>query len=297
MYKLSKSDSTCMETNKYIKNLETILATESKWVKVHAAEFLLWQELDTSLVYDTYKSEEIQYDSEVPYRIGVWRVLYQASLDPVEKQSYLNKIISAYKIGQDKLHALETLAKLKFPISLIDSTFETKLKCNTEIDAFYLYGLWNLYYSPTADKIEILNKLIEVLENSETADNLKLITCYILRFIPINKDYRIRLYNIVYEKWSNSVQLQFVVSLVLLAKKDDYFKTNIISILDNYITDIESIPSIMLALSSHWEIVSFDKMKEMFDRVSNANDAKFNVDSFATVNYAMLKVLQNNLKQ
>ena len=90
--------------------LREAVAREESWVKVHAAESLLWTGHPQG-VYDTFVRE---LDAAGPqYRIGVWRVLAQAT-EGEESDKHRAKILDAFLDvdGPDRLHAAETLGKL-----------------------------------------------------------------------------------------------------------------------------------------------------------------------------------------
>ena len=91
--------------------LETALSEETDWVRVHAAEALLRNDYPAGV-------EEIfapQADTAPPkHRIGVWRVLAQAHGADGGREAYVARIRQAFlnPDGPDRLHAVETLAKL-----------------------------------------------------------------------------------------------------------------------------------------------------------------------------------------
>lgn len=90
--------------------LRDALNNGKEFVKVHAAESLLWTG-NPEGVRDVFLRES----QTVPkYRIGVWRVLAQASLDKQERHVYENKIMAVLldQEAPDRQHASETLGKL-----------------------------------------------------------------------------------------------------------------------------------------------------------------------------------------
>lgn len=93
--------------------LRKIRDTEAEWVKVHAAEYLLWSGYPEG-VKEVFMDEEKERGTQSPYRIGIWRVLVQASSGK-EKEYWLYKIRQAFldEEGPDRIHAAETLAKLQ----------------------------------------------------------------------------------------------------------------------------------------------------------------------------------------
>ncbi len=91
--------------------LHEALAEGKEWVKVHAAESLIWTGNPES-VRDVFLKE--LPGAWPKYRIGVWRVLAQAAPDQAERQQYEDKILAALldSQGPDRQHAAETLGKL-----------------------------------------------------------------------------------------------------------------------------------------------------------------------------------------
>ena len=95
--------------------LRDVLSSEERWVKVHAAEFLL--ELDYPEGVETAFQKELEANGEEPeYRIGIWRVLARASYDPKEQRRWTQQIRDVFLDPEapDRLHAVETLAKLGY---------------------------------------------------------------------------------------------------------------------------------------------------------------------------------------
>jgi len=91
--------------------LRTALAEEQEWVRVHAAEALLKHGYPEG-VEDIFAP---QVDTAPPkHRIGVWRVLARAQTTGEARETYVARIRAAFldTNGPDRLHAVETLAKL-----------------------------------------------------------------------------------------------------------------------------------------------------------------------------------------
>jgi len=170
-----------------INDLQHILHTEERWVKVHAAEFLLWNGVLREEVYQVYLAENARYSSEPQYRIGIWRVLAQASNTESERQQWIAKIQAAYadENGPDRLHAIETLAKLKVPV--LDPTLLYSLE-GKEIGPFELYQLWNISQHQQAPMPLIIKQLCAEIEKKALIEpnhvNV-LVSSYILRSFSI----------------------------------------------------------------------------------------------------------------
>lgn len=95
--------------------LRNTLAQEQRWIKVHAAEFLLNLSYPQR-VYETFQEERQAFESEPKYRIGIWRVLAQSAADPLERQQWVERIrdVVLDPEAKDHIHAFETLAKLGY---------------------------------------------------------------------------------------------------------------------------------------------------------------------------------------
>ncbi|MCA9218193.1 MAG: sodium/solute symporter [Planctomycetales bacterium] len=110
-----------------VEHLRNSLLNEERWAKVHAAEFLV------SLDYRGGVEEEFQqrlqlFGDEPEYRIGIWRVLAQLNRhDRVAYDKLVGQIKAAFEdeSGPDRVHAVETLAKLGVAITVDDSLRES----------------------------------------------------------------------------------------------------------------------------------------------------------------------------
>jgi len=93
--------------------LHQALSEGKVWVKVHAAESLLWTGHPEG-VRDIFLEEEKTAGPQ--YRIGVWRVLAQAAPDEQARKQYVDKITAVFfdLKASDRLHASETLGKLGY---------------------------------------------------------------------------------------------------------------------------------------------------------------------------------------
>ena len=94
--------------------LRDSLTAQQRWVKVHAAEFLVSLDYRDG-VFEEF-SEELRLHGEEPkYRVGIWRVLAQLNQhDRTVFREHLQRIEAALldETGIDRIHAVESLAKL-----------------------------------------------------------------------------------------------------------------------------------------------------------------------------------------
>jgi len=94
-----------------------VFAHQERWVKVHAAEFLL--ELDyRDGVEEAFTEQLRSHGKEPEYRVGIWRVLTRAAYGSDARRRWMAKIRHVFldPSAPDRLHAVETLAKLGYRI-------------------------------------------------------------------------------------------------------------------------------------------------------------------------------------
>ncbi len=146
--------------------LETVLNNGQTWEKVHAAEFLI--ELgDTSKVLDVFMSE-LDKSGHIPeYRIGIWRVLYKCTRKE-EKQVWQDSIYRAFMLptSPDRLHAVETLAKLKIAGRNTDSVvIKSALGAPDQRLSFYAQWWVIPQYENGIDRLK--DHLFQIIQSDE----------------------------------------------------------------------------------------------------------------------------------
>jgi len=161
--------------NECISNLYAALNKGNDWERVHAAEALIMAG-ETRLVLARF---EPQADKAAPkYRIGVWRVLFQAHKnDPAGQAKYMKRIVAAFNNlnGPDRLHAVETLGKLGY-------SKETKYilqAANDTSSPLRVNSLWVLANTGKAKYIQSLTACLDSPETTVRSD-----AAYALRFLP-----------------------------------------------------------------------------------------------------------------
>ncbi|TAN13121.1 MAG: hypothetical protein EPN37_14280 [Chitinophagaceae bacterium] len=163
--------------------LREVMLTQSQFVKVHAAEYLIWAGHPDS-VRDVFLKEEQLYGTESPYRIGIWRVLEQVAGDKNEKSQWIDSIQNAFLNvnGKDRINAAETLAKLKI-IPAPGHPAVVQKAIEGEATSLSLYTLWAASNSGADSLKKCREKLFHLL-TSDQADSLqKTLASYILRHI------------------------------------------------------------------------------------------------------------------
>lgn len=171
----------------YISDIEAIatlrqnMENEKEWIKVHAAEFLLWSGYPEE-VKETFLNEEQLYGNISPYRIGIWRVLAQAETEQQEKEVWIDKIKRAFwdEDGSDRIHAIETLAKLKVPIFHKEIRIED-IVINNTLDNFSIYKLWNFAYTSDDNFLIAQDTLLKLSIATGQDSTIRIIAVYVLK--------------------------------------------------------------------------------------------------------------------
>lgn len=170
-----------------IREMCEVLQNDERWVKVHAAEFLLALDYPAG-VEEAFTKELEAYGAEPEYRIGIWRVLAKATFDPKEKSEWISKIRDVFldSDAPDRLHAVETLAKLGYKVpaatdaSAQDQT-EREIFEDTAVgdDAMAVFACWVLVISdPEPDD----SRLAELLALPDA--RIRGLAAYAVRHLP-----------------------------------------------------------------------------------------------------------------
>jgi HEAT repeat protein len=140
-----------MKTNRpdLIAQLEHEMATNTQWLRIHAAEGLLDNGESTEKVYQQFRPEADT--ATAPYRIGVWRVLAR-STSGTERQGYIERIRKAMRDPQaiDRISAAESLGKVN-AVTRDDRAF-VKEWLKTADDATAPFPTWLLVLSSNAEE-------------------------------------------------------------------------------------------------------------------------------------------------
>ena len=152
-----------------IRELRQVLAERPRWVKVHAAEYLLGLDYPDG-IQEAFQSELQAHGNEPQYRIGIWRVLARSSVGDKERARWIGKILDVFLDPDtpDRLHAVETLAKLGYQVRDEDrEAFEHAAA--PEGDPMAPYARWVLLNSqrPGAEA-----RLAELLDSTDAEARL-----------------------------------------------------------------------------------------------------------------------------
>jgi len=157
--------------------LSEVLRDQDSWVKIHAAEYKLWTGY-TDGVLETFLDEEIRYDTMPQYRIGIWRVLAQAS--PTDATVYHQKIVEAFKdtAGLDRIHAAESAAKLGLSLAEMAPEATAQVLAG-EPNSLYVYTLWSSLQGK--DLASGLEKLLDLIFDPQVAEIARMQAAFSIR--------------------------------------------------------------------------------------------------------------------
>lgn len=163
--------------------LRTILQSQSEWVKVHAAEFLLWSGYPEG-VQKAYLEEEKQWGNKSPYHIGIWRVLSQAATNPEEKKIWTDKITQAFldTNGDDRIHAAETLAKLHISPMIEHPEITTK-NLESPLRSLSLYTRWSDAYLSQDSLLNVRKSFFDLATYQKEDVLSRRLAIYVLRYL------------------------------------------------------------------------------------------------------------------
>ena len=104
---------------KSVETLRRALDTQERWVKVHAAEYLVRLDYPQG-VREEFLEELSEFGHQPKYRVGIWRVLARAAFQEQARDRWIAQVRLAFDDpdGPDRLHAVESLAKLGYRIQL-----------------------------------------------------------------------------------------------------------------------------------------------------------------------------------
>ena len=158
--------------------LETVLNNGQLWEKVHAAEFLI--DLGyAGKVSDVFLAELNQNGHLPQYRIGIWRVLYKCA-ENEEKQIWQDSIYRAFVLptSPDRIHAAETLAKLKIPTENKDSEIVESAIVSSDKRLSFFTQWWAI---PQLEHgIEKLKEYLSGIIRFEEESIIRLMAAYVL---------------------------------------------------------------------------------------------------------------------
>ncbi len=159
-----------------------MLHSQSDWVKVHAAEYLLWAGFPAE-VRTVFLEEEQRFGHQPPYRIGIWRVLAQAAPTVKERAIWLDRIQQAFQdtLGPDRVHAAETLAKLGTPVAAPANVTKRAVESNDK--ALSLYTQWALAHQSAGATVRTCRLFLGKLTARQSDAATRRLSAYSLRHL------------------------------------------------------------------------------------------------------------------
>jgi hypothetical protein len=134
-----------------MRELRTLLRSDERFVRVHAAESLV-EFGESTDAYNAFLEEWKRHRDTPAYRVVVMRVLSNASPNEAEKQQWMNRIRDVFLDASqpDRLHAAECLAKLKYPVpkTEVPAFEQATLSDNPSIAVFANWILAAAGYGP-----------------------------------------------------------------------------------------------------------------------------------------------------
>lgn len=137
----STSNAPASESNLAV--LMEAMECDDFWVAVHATEYLI----DLGYLEQAEKNcmeHLVSYEGVPQKRIGLWRVQYQLAPSVHTKARIVDKLTAAYLApnGPDRIHAAETLAKLRFCFNELDQqVVQADMEAGDMIGAFVAWGM------------------------------------------------------------------------------------------------------------------------------------------------------------
>lgn len=208
--------------------LQDVMHTQSQFVKVHAAEYLIWTGHPDG-VQDAFLKEERLHGTERPYRIGIWRVLAEAATNKDEKQKWIDSIQKVFldTAAKDRINAAETLAKLNVTPApgnpeLVQQAIES------EGTSLSLYTLWAASNRDADSLKECRNKLFQLLTTNGSDSLQKTLAAYILRHIDdLNANEWSQLAQKALEEPDTSLAKAFMLSASYITVPADSIQTDL----------------------------------------------------------------------
>ncbi|MBN2012787.1 sodium/solute symporter [candidate division KSB1 bacterium] len=214
---------------KAVNELHTVLKTQSQWVKVHAAEYLLALSYPDS-IKEIFLDELQNYGTTPQYRIGIWRTLARASYDANEKQKWIDHIWDSFldDNSPDRMHAAETLSKLNENLLSRNPKIAMSLAQGDDkkLAAFVSWGM-----AVNSDNQLYINQLVGML-NSDDLETRKLAAYGIRLNIPINPEQWDVLYQAAINEPDSSSAAVYLVGAALVRLPEQHESDEIRAQLD-----------------------------------------------------------------
>ncbi|MCA9065064.1 MAG: HEAT repeat domain-containing protein [Planctomycetaceae bacterium] len=136
------------------------LKNQAGFVQVHAAEALLQLQHPADVPTEFHKAE-VAFGERPQIRMGIWRVLALAADSPSDQAKWRQKIVDAFLDvdGPDRIHAVESLAKLKYRIPDSQKHAFTEAARSTD-SGLAIYARWALAVNEDATQETQISSLL-----------------------------------------------------------------------------------------------------------------------------------------
>ncbi len=285
-----------MLQKKCLEDLVSILNNEGEWIKVHAAEFLIWEgngTCDTDIEELFLKENDLFGDTSY-YRIGIWRVLAQASTTDSGKNFWRNKILEVFVNPNevDRIHAIESLAKLRYtPLQCF--TLEFPNINESDLSPFDLYTQWSRAHISQNEASKTCDLMIDVLAKSDSKNNaVKRIASYILRYIGKLTDNQWKSLKYLILTSDNLELRPSLLSTLWITKPKslemgDLLRSELMSLRSRKANVIHFLAAIGEVGCKR----DVDLVKKVYEQLSDVRSQDYNPDLHASAAYTLLKLI------
>lgn len=270
-------------------DLRTLLHSEKEWIKVHVSEFLLWERRCVEEVKLEFLEEARKFADVPKYRIGIWRVLAQAAKNERERAQWVGNIVKAYHdpVGEDRLHAVETLAKLRYPID--PDPVQLDRLAHGSVDAFSIFSLWNAAYAGGYGIHRAQQRCVELLERTDLDAVLFSTVSYVLRDLGIlegaawQRCYR----NSLRFRSDTTLYANLLTTLWIVAPGAAQVETAKQNLME-MTNDKSVLPHIFVGFARQGTAHDKDTLVQLFEQARDAGRAGYDADTHGYAAYAVL---------
>lgn len=281
-------------------DLRKLLFNQNEWIKVHAAEFLLWQDIAVDDVYSVFLKEDSLHSSKSPYRIGIWRVLSQAATLPEDKAYWRDKIVATFvnENSVDRLHAIESLAKLGYPLYPRYPVIMDTMLSGSETDPMTLYAHWNNAFSDTSSFEKTHMYMLKILSaEKNTEQRIIQIASYIIRYLgKLGVDEWMVLRDVATGSHADvSTQANLLATAwltmpdVLMDSELSEVKSNLVNLVDGDFAT--GIPHLLTAIGGKGDEEDWQILRRLYLDAANETQTNYDADLHATASFAMLSII------
>jgi len=286
-----------------IADLNDILHAEQGWIKVHAAEYLLWTG-NGDAVKPVFLEEEKKYGHSIPYRIGIWRVLAQTASDSTERTYWITKIANAFldEQGPDRIHAVESMAKLQIsPLSFSKTITEKAVSSKDE--NLSTYTKWSMAYYAAANYKQtqqaLLDNILHRQEYNLSPAQIRIMAFALKQMLQLGiRDSETMAQSALHEKDTSAVK-QDLLALAYSVSTFDVTAPLAVALYESLIRHYKTGGTrekilILRALADNKIHNHTGQLLDFYHREKQPGDAGYNPDVHAAATYALLKSINTN---